>query len=225
MTIDISYKFRFADGREEVFEMAFTKPNMDLIASDKPSTARWTSLEFCQCDHCPLDPQVTSVCPPAHDLQAAVDALGQEYSYTEVTLEVETVERRTVAKTTMSSAFSSLMGLIMATTGCPYTSFFKPMARFHLPLASESETAYRAISTYLLKEMIEKGQCTDFKGLELIYKNMEKVNLAFAQRLQQSGKLKEINSLVKLDVHAKNMSIFLQESLEELTPLFKEPSS
>ena len=99
------------------------------------------------------------------------------------------------------------------------------MARFHLPLANESETAYRAISTYLLKEMIEKGQCTDFKSLETIYKNMEKVNLAFAQRLQQSGKLKEINSLVKLDVHAKNMSIFLQDSLEELTPLFKEPSS
>lgn len=221
MAIDISYKFRFADGREEVFDMAFDAQSMDLIASDTPKPATWTSLNFCRCDHCPLDPAKHSVCPPANHLQPAVAALGKEFSYTEVELTVTTKERTIVANTTMSSAFSSLMGLIMATTGCPYTAFFKPMARFHLPLANEAETAYRAISSYMLKQLLDGGQCTDLEGLETIYRDMEQVNFGFAQRLQESGQLKEINSLVKLDIHAKNMSMFLQESLEDLTPLFK----
>jgi hypothetical protein len=40
----------------------------------------------------------------------------------------------------------------VATSGCRYTAYFKPMARFHLPFANEEETAYRAISMYLLSQ-------------------------------------------------------------------------
>ena len=34
-------------------------------------------------------------------------------------------------------------GLIMATAGCPWTDRLRPMARFHLPFATEAETVYR----------------------------------------------------------------------------------
>ena len=40
----------------------------------------------------------------------------------------------------------------MATSGCPHMDFFKPMARFHLPLANAEETVYRATSMYLLAQ-------------------------------------------------------------------------
>ncbi len=222
MAIQIQYIFRFQDGREEHFQLDFSPKHMDLIASDLPPPATWTSIGFCQCDHCSLTPKDTSVCPPAHHLQDAVKRLGREVSYSEVNLEVITAERTLVANTNMANAFASMMGLIMATTGCPYTAFFKPMARMHLPLASETETAFRALSTYLLGQHIRGQDGLSLAGLEAIYRDMEKVNRGFARRLQESGQLKEINSLVKLDFHAKNMAEFLSENLEELTPLFED---
>jgi hypothetical protein len=42
------------------------------------------------------------------------------------------------------------MGLLIAGSSCPYTHFFKPMARFHLPFANKDETLWRAAATYLL---------------------------------------------------------------------------
>jgi len=53
-------------------------------------------------------------------------------------------------------AISALMGLIMATSGCPKTAYLKPMARFHLPLASEDEAVYRVTSMYLLAQYFLK---------------------------------------------------------------------
>lgn len=54
----------------------------------------------------------------------------------------------------MQRGLSSLLGLILATRDCTYTRYFRPMARFHLPLASEEETIYRAASMYLLAQYL-----------------------------------------------------------------------
>lgn len=221
MAFHIRYTFRFDDGRSEQFDLAFNDQNMDMIASDLPPPAEWTDLEFCRCDHCPLNKTTHQQCPPAHHLQNAMTRLGQELSFTPITLEVTTPQRTIITPTTMSQAFASYMGLIMATTGCPYTQFFKPMASFHLPLASEKETTFRAISSYLLGQYIAGNTVTDLEGLEHTYQNMEKVNHGFSLRLRASGQLKEINSLVQLDMHAKNLSLFLSEAIEDLSPLYE----
>lgn len=63
-----------------------------------------------------------------------------------------TTERTVSAETSAQQGLGSLLGLIMATSGCPHTVFFKPMARFHLPFSNESETIYRAVSMYLLSQ-------------------------------------------------------------------------
>lgn len=221
MAVHISYTFRFEVGRTEHFSLAFDEQRMDIIARDLPAPAAWTALEFCRCEHCPLNTTTHQQCPPAHHLQDIVTRLGQELSYTTVTLEVTTSQRTILTQTTMSQAFASLMGLLMATTGCPYTHFFKPMANLHLPLASEKETTFRAISSYLFGQYIAGNPVTDLKGLEKIYQNMEKVNDGFSKRLRASGELKEINSLVQLDMHAKNLSLFLSEAIDELSPLYE----
>src|SRR5690606_40128032 len=49
-------------------------------------------------------------------------------------------------------ALASLMGLVMASSGFPKTAVFRPMARFHLPFSSESETAYRVAAMYLVAQ-------------------------------------------------------------------------
>ncbi len=58
------------------------------------------------------------------------------------------------AETTAQQAMSSVLGLIMATAGCPWTDRLRPMARFHLPFASDAETLYRSISMFLLSREI-----------------------------------------------------------------------
>lgn len=220
MPLSIRYTFHFSDGREAAFELAFDEASMDLMATDLPPPAMWTALDFHRCEHCPLTSADTAVCPPAHHLQAAVQRLGNEASHTPITLEVNMAERTVLTSTTMASGFASLMGLVMATSNCPYTLFFKPMARLHTPLASDTETAFRAISTYLLGEFLQHRQVDNLDGLEDIYHNMEKVNRGFARRLQASGQLAEINALVKLDLYAKNIASYLEDALAAIKPLY-----
>ena len=117
------------------------------------------------------------------------------------------------------------MGLIMATSGCPHTSFFKPMARFHLPLASADETIYRATSMYLLAQYFlrKQGQETDLEleGLAKIYHNIQLINKALAERLRAiTDKDSAINALILLDIFAQTLPYAIEDSLEEVRYLF-----
>ncbi len=67
------------------------------------------------------------------------------------------------AETTAQQAMSSVLGLIMATAGCPWTDRLRPMARFHLPFASEAETVYRSVCMFLLARDLDG--CGRFRGL------------------------------------------------------------
>lgn len=224
MKINITYIFTFESGRSETFSLDFDEETMTMLTAPPSTPKSWTALEFCQCSHCPLQKEHQPHCPPALQLQHVVQHIGDEFSFTEIILEVQTAERRIRTKTFMSSAFASLMGLVMATTGCPYANFFRPMARFHLPLASGKETAFRAITTYLMGQYFQKRNGLDFdyelQGLKKIYKDMETVNAGFSQRLLNSGQLEEINSLVSLDLHAKNLPFIIEDAAEEFAKLF-----
>ena len=88
----------------------------------------------------------TAQCPAALRMADLLDWSASLSSFDQVELTVITGERTTTARTTAQRAISSLMGLLIATSGCPQTAFCVPMARFHLPLANEMETAYRAAS-------------------------------------------------------------------------------
>ena len=70
----------------------------------------------------------------------------------QVRVTVESEERAVIATLSAQQALASLMGLIIASSGCPRTAVFRPMARFHLPFSSESETAYRVASMYLVAQ-------------------------------------------------------------------------
>jgi hypothetical protein len=127
--------------------------------------------------------------------------------------------------TTAQRAVSSLMGLVMATSGCPHMSFLKPMARYHLPLATAEETIFRAVSTYLLEQYFRHKQALsvdlDLENLKKIYAEIRIVNIAMTSRLrtlcvQDSA----INAVVLLDIFAKLLPSSVEESLEEIRYLF-----
>ena len=154
-----------------------------------------------------------------------VERLKELLSYDQ-TLVVVMIEDRTVySRTTIQRAICSLMGLLMATSACPLTSFFKPMARFHLPFASMEETIWRAASSYLMAQYFhhQDGRQADamFDGLSQIYTEIQKVNHSFVKRLRAVCKNDSmINAVILLDLFAKSMPPAINESLEEIEHLF-----
>lgn len=145
-------------------------------------------------------------------------ALGQKLlSYHEIRLEIVSAERVVSAKTTGQRAISSLMGLIMSTSGCLHTVLFRPMARFHLPLASEEE----ALAQYFRHKQGDAADW-DLEGLTRIYKDTHMVNLAMAECLRAVSTYdSSVNALIVLDVFAQSFPYAIEESLEEIRYLFK----
>ncbi len=118
------------------------------------------------------------------------------------------------------------MGLIMAVSGCPHTTFFRPMARFHLPGATTEETIYRAVSMHMLAQYYVRlagGEPDlELKGLAKNYEAVKKVNRAFVKRLHAAAEYDStINALVVLDAWALTLSWAIEESLEDLRHLFE----
>src|SRR3984885_12357001 len=143
---------------------------------------------------------------------------------------------------------SSVLGLIMATAGCPWTDRLRPMARFHLPFANEAETLYRSVSMFLLSvELAARGPAPavadalavaeapaaaadaartapaprTFAALEDLYKNLHLVNRDMSRRLGAATNTDPArNAIALLDTYTTLLPAALDRSLHELRPLF-----
>jgi hypothetical protein len=126
------------------------------------------------------------------------------------------------AETTAQQAMSSVLGLIMATSGCPWTDRLRPMARFHLPFASEAETVYRSVCMFLLaRELVGGGETQGFAGLKDLYENLHVVNRDMSRRLGAATRTDPArNAMALLDSYTTLLPAALESSLEELKPLF-----
>jgi hypothetical protein len=221
----IHYRFIFQQGREELVEVKINKNTMESVWEGASPYPDWCKLEFQQCSNCPLSVVTHPSCPLAIQLQKLLPASHQVSSYDEVDMEATTPERVVSKHTTVQRAISSLMGLMMATSGCPHMAFLKPMARFHLPLATEEETLFRSVSAYLLAQYFrqKQGLSTDFElnRLKSKYAEISVVNMSMAARLRSvSQEDSAINAVVLLDVFAKILPYSIDESLEEIRYLF-----
>ncbi len=222
----IRYRFTLASGAVEAFELTLDAATLEYRAAVPDTPPPWTRLEFEQCSNCPLAGSEHTHCPVALNLLPLVTSFDGVVSYDRVALDVETEQRRVSLNTSAQQAISSLVGLIMATSACPHTSFFRPMARFHLPLASDLETMYRATSMYLLGQYFRKlsGQSVDDRldGLKRVYETLRVVNRALAERLRAASESDStLNAVVMLDVYAILVHDAIEDSLEELRPLFE----
>ena len=223
-SIDIEYHFRMTDGGSEDITVRLHPRTLELLqVTDSPP--RWAELDFHQCPNCTLDSDRHPFCPLCLAIREIVDDFSHVLSYDRLHLKVVTGDRIVSQKTSAQQALSSLMGLLIATSGCPRTRFFKPMARFHLPLASRDETVYRAVSTYLLAQYYidETAKEPDFRleGLKEIYQNVQIVNEHVVRRLRSvSREDSPVNAMVILDTYAQTVPMVIGESLENLRHLF-----
>lgn len=234
--LNIDYQLQLENGRRIDIRFILNETDVSQASAAPSSTAEsldtvqepaeWTALEFCQCDHCPLTPQQSPDCPAILSLIPVVQELTDVVSHEQVGLTVTTAERVISQTTTAQRAVGSLTGLALASSGCPYTDFFRPMARFHLPLASPEETYFRSFSSYFLAQYFRQhaglSASFDLSGLEGIYKNIERVNKGLAARLRAATEQDSmVNAVVVLDMLAKSFTLAADEVLEELTGLYQ----
>jgi hypothetical protein len=146
-------------------------------------------------------------------------------SYEKIHVNVTTEVRSISQDTTAEEGIGSLMGLVSATSGCPHTAFFKPLARFHLPFSGPAETICRVASMYLLGQYFRRKEGLDadleLSGLTKIYDDVQVVNASVAARLRSATeKDSMLNAIVLLDMYAKTLSNAIEQSLEEVHYLF-----
>ncbi|MCK4505995.1 MAG: hypothetical protein KAW14_10275 [Candidatus Aegiribacteria sp.] len=223
--IVITYRFRLADDTLESFHIELDALNLQMIGNVPETLPEWINLEFHKCPNCPLRSDVHPYCPLALNLVNIVKRFDRVISYDDIYLDVITKQRHISQKTTAQHGLSSLLGLVIATSGCPHTVFFKPMARFHLSLSNREETAYRVTSMYLLAQyfMKKEGKQADFslQGLKQIYENVQQVNRAVVERLRAASEADSVlNAIVILDTYAQTIPCMIEDSLDNIRYLF-----
>ena len=218
----IRYRFDLPDGSRKTLDFRFDPKDFRLRNPAPADPPFWTELEFSQCANCPLSKAEHAHCPAALQMASAVETLKALVSFDTVGVTVTQAERTIYAQTSAQQALSSVLGLIMATAGCPWTDRLRPMARFHLPFASEPETVYRSICMYLLARELD-GDCgaPGYAALEALYQNLHLVNRDMSRRLGAATRSDPArNAMALLDSYTSLLPAALDSSLEELKPLF-----
>jgi hypothetical protein len=218
----IRYRFDLPDGSAKTLELTFDASDFRMQKAAGIEAPFWTELGFSRCANCPLEELKNTHCPVALQMAPAIEPLKALVSFDVIGVTVTQAERTIYARTTAQQAMSSVLGLIMATAGCPWTDHLRPMARFHLPFASDAETLYRSISMFLLaREMSGSETRLGFAALEDLYKNLHVVNRDMSRRLGAATRTDPArNALALLDSYTTLLPVALDGSFAELKPLF-----
>lgn len=222
-TLRIRYGFDLPDGSKKHLDLCFDPKNFRLTNEVPAEPPFWTELKFSQCANCPLSSEEHPQCPSALHMAPAVELLKELVSFDTVGVTVTQAERTVHAETSAQQALSSVLGLIMATSGCPWTDRLRPMARFHLPFASEAETVYRSVCMFLLACYLKSADdSAGFAQLKDLYENLHIVNRDMSRRLGAATRTDPArNAMALLDSYTTLLPAALESSLQELKPLFE----
>ena len=223
----ITYKFKFKDKPEKIFDIYIETKNFDLMRRSETPPADWTRLEKFACHKCPLSQDEFEYCPIAVNLMDIIEFFSEIHSFEQVQIEV-TVNNRTIVKnTSVQQGVSGVIGIVMVTSGCPVLSKLKPMARFHMPFSDLEETQVRIFSFYLLAQFLrmQKGEQPDWNMDELaeLYSNIRNINVNIANKITNLEKEDaSINAVVVLNNFADSVTLSINDNLEMIEPFLKE---
>jgi hypothetical protein len=224
--VGIEYRIALAGGRMEVLKFALDGKTFDLRSPRIDHPPSWTELGYKQCPHCPLKARTHPHCPLALQLSDIVARFHNTRSIDRVKLAVITQERRVIQRLDLQRAIASILDLVLPTCGCPKTAYLKPLARFHLPLASEEETVFRVTGMYLLAQYFlterDEEPRAPFAGLAEIYKDLHILNVALVNRLKlvtTSDSVK--NAVALIDVYSMLVPLLLKDNLAEMRGFFE----
>ena len=157
---------------------------------------RWTDLGAARCEGCPLAGNDDDACPAAVAVMDVVAGLKDVASIDAVDVVVRMPEREVRKRTTGANAARSVFGLLMATSGCPVLEVMRPLARHHLPFATEEEFLFRLVGLHLLQSWFSAGGSlsdgvvspVSLQQLPAYLSRLQAVNTAFAARLRKAVK-------------------------------------
>ncbi len=223
--ITLEYAFQFKNRPAKKFAINLDRETLALQLERKPEAPLWALLNHKKCENCPLDVKSHTYCPVALNFVDIAEQFKDMVSHEEVTVTVTTAERSYEAKTTVQQGLSPLIGIIMATSGCPVLDHLKPMVRFHLPFASLDETVFRMVSMHLLVQYYrnQDGKKAEWRldGLSRVYAEVGIVNRDFANRLRDAAKKDaNLNALVNLDCFASMVPLVAEDTLNAIKPYF-----
>ncbi|MBU1330194.1 MAG: hypothetical protein KJ884_09080 [Gammaproteobacteria bacterium] len=184
----------------------------------------WTRLAYQQCSNCPLSQADHSHCPAAVDLHRVIEDFRGLPAFKRAWVRVRTPEREYTKQVGLEEGLRALLGVIMATSGCPVLRTLKPMAQQHLPFATNQEFILRAFSLYLARQYFNarEGRHADWelKGLVRMFEQLQLVNQAFWQRIHATcegdSNLKAFLTFFSM---ASSMTYSLETQLQKVRPL------
>ena len=208
----LEYRFTF-DGERYVLDKECDAP------------PPWAELGFKQCKHCPYQAgSAPKYCPAAYQLSLIVNDVDHLVSFDRVFVKVTSQQRIIQQESSVQEVVGSILGLILASSGCPHTEFLLPMARFHLPFASAEETLWRACGSFLLAQHFRGEDNAPQELLQDIlrrYEHLEIINASLVKRLKSQVSSDACpNAIVLLDNYAKHFPHYLDKSIERLKPLY-----
>jgi len=224
--LTFKYTFQEVGSSPLSFEIELDPVSLSYRSRTNTDSPPWTDLEYHICDGCKLMGTGATKCPVAINFQDIVHEFKDAISYDKVDIIIETEERSYIKdQVPMQSGLSSILGLIMVTSGCPSMDYLRPMVKTHLPFATISETIYRAISMYLLGQFTraKNGLEPDWTlaGLSDIYAQIDKINRSMVQRLQSATQQDaSLNAVVILDSFAKMVPLTISGVVNDLDDLF-----
>ena len=224
--IEIGYVFRCDDGMVHSCLVAIDPVSLERVNDSIALAPEWTALDIEKCPHCPLSSDESPSCPAALSFAEMVDKCNSLLSYSEVDVTVHLPERTVTRRCSAQKGLSSLLGLLMATSGCPTMALLKPLARFHQPFASRDETMFRAASVYLLAQYFRNNEGKDcdlsLQGLQEIYTALHVINVHMARRLRTvtQGDA-HLNAIVLLDLFAQELPVVVEDKLAAFGHLFQ----
>lgn len=221
----IQYIFTFRNGETRKILLRLDEDTLILLPEKKGEPPLWSELNLHTCKGCPLDPTLHAYCPIAVQLGEVVEIFHEHYSYDDVTVEVVDSRRSYIKETSLQEGLGSLVGIIMASGGCPVLAPLRPMVRYHLPFATLEETEFRMISMYLVAQYLRQknGKQPDWslEGLQAIYDKVRDVNQSFAKRIRAASRNDVgVNAIIILDCFAKAVPSAIRSLMKDYEKYF-----
>jgi hypothetical protein len=226
--IEIVYTFEDPAGGKFTYPILIDRTTGCLVSEEQLVQPGWTALENCQCRVCPLTRERHPHCPIAVNIHGLVEYFKDFFSTDKMRITVVTEERTYFREAPAQKGLASILGVVMATSGCPVMDFLRPMAKYHLPFSSSEETIIRSTSMYLLAQYFvsKKGGKPDIslEKLNRAYDAVQLVNEGMCERIATVVHKKDAtsNAVIILHTLSQLLGMAIEAKLDSLEPLFEE---
>jgi hypothetical protein len=221
----VTYRFFASQNDRLSVELQFDERTYRVLPRPDAAHPDWARLDYQRCPNCNLPDRETH-CPAAAALAQFMPLFETRVSYEKAVVEVETPTRTVVSKTTFQHGMAALIGLAMAASGCPRTRFLRPMARTHLPFATDQETVFRTLAVHLLGQYVARGSggapvSLSLAALKENYLELSKVNTAMSERIRAAIKRDAaVNAVIILESFALIAPENIDYGFEDIQDLF-----